>query len=92
MKNTRKLLALVLAMVMAFSLMAVTAAAAEEHDHDGVCSVETIQPRKPGAPQCVYCGYPMTDSGSYTGEGGPYTLYVCKNPDCGHNYSMPVYR
>lgn len=50
MKKTNKLAALVLAMVMAFSLMAVTAAAygAEEHDED--CCEEMIQPRMPACP------------------------------------------
>ncbi len=60
MKRTKKLLALVLAMVMAFSLMAVTAAAygAEEHEHTHVCSEETIQPRLP-AVRCPKCGTVM---------------------------------
>ena len=93
MKNTKKLLALVLALVMAFSLMAVTAAAygAEEHDHDGACSVETIQPRKPGAPECIYCGHPMTDVGSSSDADGGYNVYECKNSDCKSGYTVKVY-
>ena len=61
MKKMKKLAALVLALVMAFSLMAVTAAAAgaEEHEHDcAVCSEETIQPRLPAVP-CPKCGTTM---------------------------------
>lgn len=81
-------------MVMSFSLMAVTAAAygAEEHEHTHVCSTETIQPRKPGAPQCIYCGQAMTDVGAGKDQIGPFTLYECMNPDCNSHYSIPVYR
>ena len=49
MKKSRKLLALVLAMMMTFSLMSMSAAAyGEEHEHDcAVCSEdEVIQPRR----------------------------------------------
>lgn len=54
MKKTKKLAALFLAMVMVFSLMAVTAAAygAEEHKHDETCCEEVVMPR---GPVCV-CG------------------------------------
>ena len=84
MKNTKKLLALVLALVMAFSLMAVTAAAygAEEHDHDGACSVETIQPRKPGGfcPNCLGpASYYISDPNG-TGEN---LVFVYDCPKCG---------
>lgn len=84
MKKTKKLAALVLALAMAFSLMAVTAAAygAEEHEHTHVCSEETIQPRIPGA-TCSYCGQGMsvvkTDKDIY---GNRYTLFECMNDDC----------
>ena len=62
MKRSKKLLALVLVMIMAFSLMAVTAAAYDAgHEHDcAVCSEdEGIMPLGPVGPQgppCVVCG------------------------------------
>ena len=62
MKCTKKLLALLLACVMAFSLMAVTAAAydAEEHGHECAvcCEDEVAMPLgnvKQGPP-CAMCG------------------------------------
>ena len=67
MKNTKKLLALVLALVMAFSLMAVTAAAAGTEEHEHVCSTETIQPRIP-AMQCPECGGKMDATVHYKGK------------------------
>lgn len=68
MKKTKKLLALVLAMMMAFSLMAVTAAAygADEHEHTHVCSEETIQPRIP-AMRCPVCDEAMIAHVRYNG-------------------------
>lgn len=52
MKKSRKLLALVLAMMMAFSLMSMTAAAyEEEHVHDETCCEATVQPRT----QVIWC-------------------------------------
>lgn len=92
MKKTKKLAALFLAMVMAFSLMAVTAAAygAEEHVHDETCCAETIQPRKPGAPECLYCGYPMTDVGTGSDGGGSFNWYQCKTAGCPNRNSTPV--
>ena len=52
MKKSRKLLALVLAMMMAFSLMATASAAyEEEHVHDGTCCETTVQPRN----QVIWC-------------------------------------
>ena len=77
MKRTKKLLALVMAMVMAFSLMAVTAAAygAEEHTH-----AETVEP-KGVAMQCEYCGRGMLQVNS----GNPATLaFKCTNVNCSH--------
>ena len=61
MKRSKKLLAVVLAMVMAFSLMAVTAAAYDAgHEHDcAVCSEEGIQPRRP-TKICGKCQVEMT--------------------------------
>jgi hypothetical protein len=83
MKKTKKLAALVLALVMAFSLMAVTAAAygADEHVHDGTCCEETIQPRKPGywCPKCL-------GPASYyirPGSNGKPDTYVFDCPKCG---------
>ena len=92
MKKTKKLAALVLALVMAFSLMAVTAAAygADEHVHDGTCYEETIQPRKPGAPECPYCGYPMTDVGSGSDSHGGFNWYQCKREGCKNQNKEPV--
>lgn len=58
MKKTKKLLAMVLAMMMALSCMAMPAAAAHDdgHDHDcAVCSEDGIQPRVVVIP-CPNCG------------------------------------
>ena len=94
MKKTKKLAALVLAMVMAFSLMAVTAAAygADEHVHDGTCCEETIQPRKPGAAVCPYCGQVMTDIRSGHDDRGSFNEYRCDYPDCKQKgYTTKIY-
>ena len=93
MKKAKKLAALILALVMAFSLMAVTAAAygADEHVHDGTCCEETIQPRKPGAPECPYCGVIMRDIGTHTGDDGRYTEFECRNYSCKSGYTMKIY-
>ena len=83
MKKTKKLAALILALMMAFSLMAVTAAAygADEHIHDGTCCEETIQPRKPGGwcPKCLGPASYYISPGKY---GAPDT-YVYDCPKCG---------
>lgn len=84
MKKTKKLAALVLAMVMAFSLMAVTAAAydAEAHTHDCAvcCEGEGIMPLKP-VYMCPWCG----GIAEYH-EVGNRTKYVCLNRDvCGRS-------
>ena len=56
MKKSRKLLALVMAMMMAFSLMAMASAAyEEEHVHDETCCEATVQPRNQVIP-CPQCG------------------------------------
>lgn len=92
MKKTKKLAALVLAMVMAFSLMAVTAAAygAEEHVHDGTCCEETIIARKPSA-RCSYCGSGMVDCGSASMPNGTSgILFRCYNDECPYFVSNRV--
>ena len=60
MRRSKKLLSLVMAMLMAFSLMAVTAAAYDAgHEHDcAVYSEEGIQPRIP-AMWCQSCSQEM---------------------------------
>ena len=82
MKKMKKLAALGLAMVMAFSLMAVTAAAyGAEHEHDcAVDSEETIQPRIPAA-QCPKCGTGMT-SHVYQIGTEYYVEFFCPRSDC----------
>ena len=77
MKKTKKLAALVLAMVMAFSLMAVTAAAYGADEHDETCCEESIQPRKPAAPVCPYCGTVTTDMGFKWENGIRYIIFEC---------------
>ena len=84
MKKFRKLLASVLAMLMAFSLMSV-AVAAYNDGHEDSCAVhnEEIQPRRP-AKICVSCQVEMT----YVPEGARYK-FVC--PRCGVETGwMPV--
>lgn len=84
MKKTKKLAALFLAMVMAFSLMAVTAAAygAEEHTHDETCCENAVIARKPGnwCPQCLGPASYYVIPG---GGGGGKDLYVFDCPKCG---------
>ena len=79
MKLTKKLLALVLAMVMAFSLMAVTAAAygAEEHEHTHACT-ETIEP-KGVAMMCDYCGRGMLQ---VKPQNDGMLAFKCMNETC----------
>ena len=93
MKKTKKLAALILALMMAFSLMAVTAAAygaeksvmrrlpacpcGEGAVHDGTCCEETIQPRKPAAPVCPHCGTVTTDMGFKWENGIRYIIFEC---------------
>ena len=81
MKHSKKLLALVLALVMAFSLMAVTAAAAGTEEHEHVCSTETVQPRLRGF-MCSYCGSGMTMT-RHTWDGKVHHgTFVCYNDNC----------
>ena len=90
MKKTKKLAALVLAMLMAFSLMAVTAAAyGAEHEHDGTCCEETIQPRRPAA-QCLYCALGMDEYDSSMEDGVRYIIFKCYNDDCPYFVSNHV--
>ena len=85
MRRSKKLLSLVMAMLMAFSLMAVTAAAYDAgHEHDcAVYSEEGIQPRRPAA-WCHSCGQAMIcyscQVETYVHEGDKYK-FVC--PKCG---------
>ena len=91
MKQTKKLLALVLALVMTFSLMAVTAAAAGTEEHEHVCSTETVQPRKPGA-ICSSCGYPMREVSTQKDiYGNRYTHFECDNDDCTNPTTKDIY-
>lgn len=90
MKRTKKLAALVLAMVMAFSLMAVTAAAAgtEEHVHDCVvCSEETIQPRIPMG-WCNICNVATTTWVHYL-NGKRVVDFICPNNDLHNICNIP---
>lgn len=60
MKKTRRLLSLALALMLALSLLAMPAAAAQDHGHDcEVCSAEEVQPREP-IMQCPNCGRDAT--------------------------------
>ncbi|MBD5162753.1 MAG: hypothetical protein HDT14_12240 [Oscillibacter sp.] len=78
MKHTKKLAALFLALMMVFSLMAVTAAAydAEAHEHTHACSAETIQPRIP-AMRCPTCGTQMDAVHVYEEKGHTYIDFEC---------------
>lgn len=83
MKKMEKLAALVLAMVMVFSFMAVTAAAygAEEHEHTHVCSAGMVQPRMP-AMECPKCKGEM-DVEVYEENGQRYLRFTCRDSSCG---------
>lgn len=78
MKKTKKLAALFLAMVMALSLTAMTAAAAgtEEHEHTDACSAETIQPRRPEM-ECSTCGAEMSIVGTELINGVRHVTFGC---------------
>ncbi|MDE7262712.1 MAG: hypothetical protein K2N78_11740 [Oscillospiraceae bacterium] len=84
MKATKKLMSLVLALMMALSIMAVTAAAYGEtgHTHDEACSTETIQPRKPAA-WCPGCREQMTEVRVYKDQNGDYySVLECRTNGC----------
>ena len=78
MKKAKKLASLFLAMLMAFSLMAVTASAYDAgHEHDCmVCGEEGIQPRRPAA-WCHSCSQAMIDDGIVWIEGNRYVAFHC---------------
>ena len=82
MKRSKKLLALVLALVMSFSLMAVTAAAAGTEEHEHVCSTETVQPRGP-VYICPVCGGEATWGVIERADGTVYVGLVCKTGHSG---------
>ena len=89
MTRTKKLVSLFLAMLMVFSLMAVTASAYDSEDghvHTEACEDEGIQPRGPMyGPPCPYCGCEMTEPDSATGDsnlGVPIRKYRCTSPWC----------
>ncbi|MDE7221308.1 MAG: hypothetical protein K2O45_17100 [Oscillospiraceae bacterium] len=87
MKKTRKLAALFLAMLMAFSLLAVTAAAydAEEHDHDCVvcCEDEGVVPMY-DPKRCPRCGREAYYSEIPQPSGDIRIWVSCINSDCGY--------
>lgn len=85
MKLTKKLAALVLALMMVFSLMAVTAAAADAEEHEHECAVccedEGIMPKGPVGPQgppCVICGETTVWTFLFYDKAGlPVYAYLC---------------
>ncbi len=83
MKCSKKLLALVLAMVLAFSLMAVTAAAYDAgHEHDCmVCSedegIMPLGPVGPLGPACSICGAPTVGFPVEDKDGNIKYVYRC---------------
>ena len=66
MKCTKRFAALVLAMMMAFSVMAVTAAAYDSADAHEVCCENEIEPRI-RASRCVRCGGNAYERTGYIG-------------------------
>ncbi len=83
MKKTKKLASLFLAMVMAFSCMAMTASAYEE---------SVVQPRIP-ATYCSYCGKEMTTMATTRNPDGSYTTaYKCYNSGCGKGTASITWR
>lgn len=80
MNLTKKLAALVLAMMMALSVMAMPAAAYEAgHEHAEACCADEIMSRKP-AMECPKCHVAMTYEENKDSIGAQYR-FVC--PECG---------
>ena len=77
MKKRTKIASLFLAMLMAFSLMAVTASAYDAgHAHDETCAEAAIQPRKPAA-WCHSCSQAMVEKDIVEINGGRYIEFRC---------------
>ena len=77
MKKRTKIASLFLAMLMAFSLMALTASACDAgHAHDETCAEATVQPRRPAA-WCHSCSQAMIDDGIVWIEGNRYVAFHC---------------
>lgn len=80
MKTKKRLAALFLAMMMVFSVMAMTASAygEEGHVHDETCCEDAVIARKPGAPVCYKCNLVMVEIGTGIGPGGQEMMqYKC---------------
>ena len=82
MRKMKKLAALCLAMLMAFSIMAVTAAAydAAGHVHDETCAEATVQPRK-AMVRCPRCGDNAATWDS-TRVNPDHSLYTVRHYEC----------
>ena len=78
MKRSKRLLSLVMGMLLAFSLMAVTAAAYDAgHEHDcAVYSEEGIQPRLP-ARLCYSCMKEMDSDARWNANGKLEMRFWC---------------
>lgn len=84
MKTKKRLAALFLAMMMVFSVMAMTASAygEEGHVHDETCCEDAVIARKPGAPVCYKCNLVMVETGQGTDASGRRIIYyLCQG--CG---------
>ena len=94
MKTTKRFASLFLAMLMAFSLMAVTASACDAgHAHDETCAEATVQPRRP-AVMCYSCGQEMVVANSWdAGIKGIAFIFECKTSGCSNKGGTvgPVY-
>ena len=91
MKTTKRFASLFLAMLMAFSLMAVTASACDAgHAHDETCAEATVQPRRPAA-WCHACGQAMTEIDAGRDDKGRYVTYQCKTLNCPNKTPLTFY-